>query len=275
MTTRKLLAIALLPLTVSTAQAAIRIDSASFAYTENFNSLSAAIGQNFWANETTLPGWSLFNSLGQWPTTYRAENGNQDIGSFSSYGGNPSGAFSTERALGGIAGANTYFGSPSVGAVAGWIAVAFVNNTGAALDSLTLSYAGEQWRYSAGPAQALNLEIGKGSTFATVATWMAPGAGFNFVSPRSGPPGAGGIDGNADGRVTGLGGTQAVQWNAGEVLWIRWSLVNSAGSKQGLAIDDLTLTVTAAPAVPEPGTWALMLGGVTALGALARRRQAA
>lgn len=258
-----------------TVHAAISISEASAVYSQDFNSLSASVGARAWANDNTLSGWSLFNSKGQAPATYRAENGNQDIGSFSSYGGNPSGAFSTERALGGIADGNSYFGSPAVGAVAGWIAVAFANNTGAALDSLTLSYAGEQWRYSSGAVQTLALEFGLGNSFASVANWVAPGANFNFVSPRFGPPGSGGINGSVDGRVSGLGGTQSMQWNDGETLWIRWSLLNSAGSKQGLAIDDLSLSVTAAPPVPEPGTWALMLGGMAALGALARRSKAA
>lgn len=256
-------------------QAAISIDDASAVYSQNFNTLgrnsASSASQLPWRNDSTLPGWSLFNSLGQTPATYRAEIGNQDIGSFSSYGLGDS----SERALGGIAESNAYFGSPAAGAVAGWIAVAFVNNTGGALDSLTLTYAGEQWRYSAGAAQALTLEIGQGSSFAGVTNWLAPGSAFNFVSPRSGPPGAGGIDGNVGGRVAGVGGTQVVQWNAGETLWIRWSLVNTAGGKQGMAIDDLTLAVTAAPPVPEPGTWAMMLGGAAALGALARRRTAA
>lgn len=258
------------------ASAAISIDDPSTVYQQNFDSLGAASASSPvtrpWVNDSTLEGWSLFNGLGVAPASYRAEIGNQDVGSFTSYGGNPQGANSTERALGGIAAGNSYFGSPAVGAVAGWIAAAFVNNTGGTLNSVTLAYAGEQWRYVGAPAQSLQLEYGFGASFSSVATWTAPGGTFNFQSPRYGGLGLGGIDGNTTGRVAGLGGTEQLHWQAGDILWIRWSLLNSAGGKQGLAIDDLSLSVTAAPAVPEPGTVALLLGGITALAALSRRR---
>jgi len=51
-----------------------------------------------------------------------------------------------DRAPGGLGFGGSYFGSPSRGAVAGWIAPAITNSSGAVLDSLNLQFAGEQWR---------------------------------------------------------------------------------------------------------------------------------
>jgi hypothetical protein len=54
-------------------------------------------------------------------------------------------------------------------------------------------------------------------------------------------------------------------------LWVRWIERNDVGNDHGLAIDDFSLSAAVA-AVPEPQSWALMLGGLAALGFIARRR---
>ena len=58
-------------------------------------------------------------------------------------------------------------------------------------------------------------------------------------------------------------------WAAGDTLWVRWIERNDAGNDHGLAVDDLSLSVSA---VPEPGALALMLAGLAAVGFVARRR---
>jgi PEP-CTERM motif len=250
----------------SSAVAAISVNGGGFAYTQNFNSL-ASVGAAPWINDSTLAGWSLFTSTLATPATYRAEIGNQDVGSFTSYGANAS----NERALGAIGDSNSYFGSPASGAIAGYIAVAFTNDAGTALNSFTLNFKGEQWRHAVPltPAQTMVLEYGFGPTFAAVNSWTVPGGNFDWTSPLFGV-GTGGVDGNSAGAVPNRGGTASVSWAAGQTLWVRWIERNDVGADQGLGIDDLTFSVTA---VPEPSQAVLLFAGGLAVLAVARRRR--
>jgi hypothetical protein len=79
--------------------------------------------------------------------------------------------------------------------------------------------------------------------------------------------------------VNAVGGTATVNFSAPEFL--DTELGNAYGSTAGAlnwtlaglqAGDRLNITVTALP-VPEPGVWALMLGGLAGVGFMARRRQ--
>ena len=133
---------------VGPADAAISVIGPSFTYAQDFNTLALTTTTTpiiaAWVNDTTIPGWSLFTSTLAAPTTYRAEYGDQDTGSFTSYGG----IGSTDRALGAVGYSGAYFGSPSTGTPAGYIAAAFTNNAGTSLSSFTLGFSGEQWRWS-------------------------------------------------------------------------------------------------------------------------------
>ena len=263
---KQLAATALSSFLCSSVLATISVTSGGFTYSQSFDSLASG-GAAPWTNNSTIGGWSLFISTLGAPATYRAEIGNQDIGSFTSYGASGS----SERALGAIGDSNAYFGSPASGAIAGFIAVAFTNNAGVSLDSFTLKFKGEQWRHATAftPAQTMVLEYGFGSTFSAVGSWIAPGANFDWTSPLFGA-GAGGVDGNTAGAVLNRGGTASVSWAAGQTLWIRWIERNDVGSDQGLAIDDLSFSVTA---VPEPSQTAMLLAGGLAVLALTRRRR--
>lgn len=246
--------------------AAVQITSAGDVYQQDFDSLAASGTTNTWANDSTLAGWSLFNAAGAAISSYRADTGGSNAGSFYSFGASGS----SDRALGGTGSGGSYFGSPASGNLAGWIAVAFDNATGSALTGFSLAFDGEQWRNGGNTsAQSMSLAYGLGASFDSVTTWVSPGAGFDWTSPVTGSTAAA-VDGNSVGLAAGAGGSVALDWAAGQTLWLRWAEVNDAGSDHGLAIDNLSFSVTA---VPEPGTYALLLSGLLAIGSFVRRQR--
>lgn len=248
------------------AHAAIQITTTDDIYVQDFDGLAGSGTSNAWTNDDTLAGWSLFNASGAAIVSYRADTGASNTGSFYSFGSSSS----TDRALGGTGSGGSYFGSPASGSLAGWIAVAFENGTGAGLSGFTLAFDGEQWRNGGNTgAQAMTLQYGLGHSFDSVVDWVAPGGSFDWTSPVTGSSAAA-VDGNTAGQVAGLGGSVALDWAAGQTLWLRWAEVNDVGSDHGLAIDNLQFSVAA---VPEPGTYATLLTGLLAMGAFVRRKQ--
>jgi len=240
-------------------------------YNQNFDSLASTGSGIAWVNDTTISGWDLFRgpAPGTAIPTYTTGAGTVNTGSFYSFGS----AGSTERALGGLASGGAYFGSPASGAVAGWIAVSLVNNSGSAINSFSVQYDGEQWRDggAATPtAQTMVMELGVGSSFTTVSSWAAAGSGFNFTSPVYANLTTGAaVDGNVAGKVAAIGGTvSSLTWNNGDTLWVRWIENNDAGNDHGLAIDNFQFTAV----VPEPSTFALVGLGLAGL-MVSRRRK--
>ncbi len=251
---------------VGSAQATISYTTSGNVINESFDSLATSGTAVAWTNDSTLPGWSLFNKNLAAVPTYAAGPGSSNAGAFYSFGVagvNPL----EERALGGAASGGAYFGSPSSGTVAGWWAVAITNNTGAALSSFTVGFDGEQWRNGGNAnAQTMVMEYGYGASFGAVATWTAPGGAFDFTSPVTGTVAAA-LDGNAPAnRAAGLGGSISSQaWNPGDTLWVRWIENNDAGNDHGLSIDNFSFS-----SVPAPGALALL--GVGGLIGSRRRR---
>ena len=258
-------ALPLLALGLAPAHAAVSVGSVGFSYSQDFDSLTTSTTAVPWVNDSTLAGWSLYTSTLADAPTILGGTGSTSTGSFYSFGA----AGSSERALGGTASGGAYFGSPASGAVAGYIAVAFTNNSGGALDGFTLAFNGEHWRNGGNTsAQPMVLEYGVGASIGTVGLWSAP-ASLTWSSPVIGATAAA-VDGNMAGRVTSLSATvTSLGWAAGDTLWVRWTERNDIGNDHGLAIDDLSFSVRA---VPEPGALTLMLAGLAAVGFVARRR---
>lgn len=221
------------------------------AYTQNFDSLGDS-GALSWANDSTLPGWSLFRrpAPGTALTSITGGSGGSNAGAFYSFG-----SAAGERALGGVGSGGTYWGSPATNSVAGWLAASFTNDTTAEISSFNVSYDGEQWRDGGNTSpQTMVFEYGFGSSFTAVSFWTAPGGTFDFISPHTTATGA--LDGNdAANRVAGLGGTISSSWPAGETLWLRWIEHNDAGNDHGMAVDNFALSSAIVPPVGLPGDY--------------------
>ncbi|MCS7035753.1 MAG: hypothetical protein NZM41_03735, partial [Saprospiraceae bacterium] len=231
----RVLLISLLLLSVVGLIGQIPITTLGTPYNQNFDVLAPSGTNNPWTNHSTIPGWHLFRqpAPGTALTSYNSSDGSSTTGSMYSFGSTSS----SERALGALASGGTYWGSPSAGSVAGWIAVAFLNSTGTTISQMQITYDGEQWRDANTTPQSLIVEYGIGASFTTVATWTLAGAPFNFNSPVNSNSGA--INGNTVGKVAGIGGLiGGLTWNPGQLMWIRWRVTNAVGNDHGLGIDN-------------------------------------
>lgn len=238
---------------------ALSVTSTAYTYSQDFDGLaSTGAGLSF-----TLPGWNLYSTNSATPvSTYSTSTGSSGTTSgFYSFGTN------SDRALGSII-TNAFAGTSGSGNVS--MVLALTNDSGVALSELGVRYDGEQWRNQSAAVQTLKLQVGFGSSYSAVAF---SDTGFDFASPMVGGT-ATLLDGNlAANRVVGIGGNfdTSASWAPGSTLWLRWFDLNDVGNDQLLAIDNISLSVTA---VPEPETYALLLAGLGALGLLARRRGA-
>ncbi len=218
----------------------------SGSYTQTFDTLATSGTSNAWLQGSTLEGWYLYTGANADISAYQGANGSTNSGAFYSFGATGS----SERALGGTASGAAYFGSPATAAVAGYIALAAVNATGAAVNSLNISFNGEQWRNGGNTsAQAMLMQYGISSdgSFAGVANWMSS---LSWTSPTVGATAAA-VDGNSpSGRVPVSGSLAALNWQPGQTLWLRWVENNDAGNDHGLAIDDFSMQGSSAPSGP-------------------------
>lgn len=204
------------------------------AFTENFDSL---------LDGSALPmGWGFSEAGANANAVYSVGTGSGNAGDTYSFGASGS----TDRAFGTLlSGSN----APTIGAQ-------FTNSTGTTIGSLQIAYTGEQWRLGAtGRTDRLDFQISFDATSLTTGTWMNIDA-LDFSSPvTAGTVGA--LNGNSAANRTAISATYDILQGipAGATFWIRWVDFNAAGSDDGLAIDDFSITAIGQQA--NPGTFSV------------------
>jgi uncharacterized protein len=205
-------------------------------YSQDFNTLTSA---GTWTNNSTLTGWYAKTDATASITTYALNTGSSTGAALYSFGSTSS----SDRALG-YAPSNAFFGSSGTGKA--YMGLRFVNNTAATINSLSITWSGEQWRKADNAAvHSLSLSHQKGSsvTDLTAGTWTS--AASSFSSPITGATGTATLDGNlAANRASNITVTLSLNVLAGEEIMLRWEDLNDSGNDHLLAIDDISVTAT-------------------------------
>jgi Immunoglobulin domain len=230
-------------------RAEAQVQMSAGTYSQNFDTLASSGTANAWTDNSTLPGWYASKTLGGATiSTYRADTGSGNAGALYSFGASSA----AERALGSI-------GSGTPGNFA--YGVRLVNDTAQAVNNITISYTGEQWRNGGNnaPAQPLTFSylvsaspITSSDAGATL-TWTAVPA-LDFISPTFGGTTAAALDGNAAANQHVFSGIvlPGVSVLPGQEIFLRWLDINDAGNDHALAIDNLTVSFTGVPPVTNP-----------------------
>jgi hypothetical protein len=176
-------------------------------------------------------------------------------------------------AIGGVSGANLADPQTTFGLV-------FKNDTGSNIDSLSISYRGEQYRYggATGNRDRIDFQIKTtGNPTSILGTGFTNIDALDFASPGSRTT-IGALDGNLPENSQFLSNTYSPTGGiaAGSTFVIRFNPVFQAGANDGLAIDDFSLTANARVVpTPEPSTFALFAIGMVGFGIVVRRRKTA
>jgi predicted extracellular nuclease len=213
------------------AAGSISLPAAGAPYSQNFDTLASS------GTSSTLPqGWDLAESGASANGTYTAGTGSSLTGDTYSFGASAS----AERAFGALQSGSLI---PAIGA-------SFTNNTGATITQLAVTYTGEQWRLgNAGRADRLDFQFSTNAISLTNGTWLDQNS-LDFTSPISTSP-TGALNGNAAANRATISGTlSGLNIADGAVFWIRWTDFNAAGSDDGMAIDDFSLTPSADNTAP-------------------------
>ena len=197
------------------------------------------LGDAVYSSSPTASGWYFAKYAGTGANAiFRADNGSGSGGGSYSYGVAGTNAVD-DRALGSI----------SSGPVIPRIGTIIRNTSSTTLDTITITFDGEQWRRGTGAANSLAFEykagVAAGTATINTATGFTADTALNFTAPVTTGSGVA-LDGNASAnRVTGITKTIAgINWAPGTDLILRWSDVDDTGNDDGLAIDNFTFSAT-------------------------------
>lgn len=241
-----ILALMLMALPVQSAQAATgSVVLTASGYTQYFDSLANG-GSPTWANDSTLPGWYLGTDATPSVTTYLVGTGTGTTGGFYSFGS----SLATDRALGGL-GSNGYYGASGVGK--GYMGVVLQNQTGANIDTLTISYTGEQWRDGGNTtAQSLTFSYVISASLPSLTASGTTVSALNFTGPIHTSTAAA-LNGNSStNRIPIAASITGIIIPDGYYVLLRWTDLNDSGNDHGLAIDDLSVSVNTLPLDQAP-----------------------
>lgn len=196
----------------------------NLTYSQNFDTLSST------TVSTVLPvGFGFAESGTNANTTYGVSNGSTATADTYSYGT----AGSTDRAFGGLQSSSLV---PTVGGC-------FRNMTGTTIQTVQVTYDGEQWRLgSTGRgADKIDFQYSTDATSLTSGTWTDLDA-LDFTAPNTTVGGI--LDGNAAAnRIAGITSMiSGLGLADGATLYIRYSSFDATNSDDGLAVDNFSLT---------------------------------
>jgi hypothetical protein len=209
----------------------ISISQLGLPLTENFNTLANT------TSSSILPsGWALLeqgtsvNADG----FYNFSTGSTTAGNSYSFGATSN----TERAIGSLT-------SSALDTV--FIGAAFTNNTGSTITSLNITYTGEQWRRASRTPSIPDTIYFDYSTDATTldnGTWNSVSQ-LMFLSPQVGTT-TGALDGNDPANRQTLNHTiTGLNIANGATFRLRWLDEDIAGTDDGIAIDDFSMSACA------------------------------
>jgi hypothetical protein len=214
-------------------------------YFQNFDTLVSK------GKSKNLPlGWSIRSQDG----LVYADDGNATQADIYSYGNTGSG----NRALGILNAGNS---------TVNMFGATFQNTGSSAINSLHISFTGEEWRLGATGrgAETLEFQYSLNAGSLTSGTWLNAPA-LNFSTPNL--TGVGAHDGTLAANQTQLASTLSfLNVPVGGTFWVRWQDAPLDGSQDGLAVDNFTIS-----AVPEVSTMFAALAATGCLGVVLWKR---